>query len=389
MAKISEKENYSNILDYIFYYGIFPFSEMPFTINDSLVFSAISYLPFEMGVFHKGETVSSLCSRLLKNYYYKNELKPSQKDFFNLIIGLISSERYRDLIIEDYETKTSDEDNLQYGAIAIRFLNGIVISYRGTDNSFTGWKEDFDLCCYDKISSHDIALNFARRNIKSIRKNEQVYICGHSKGGNVAVFVSTMIEQKYQDKITDVISIDGPGLLKKIYNSIEHKRIQSRIVHIVPVDCLIGVLLNHENITHVVKSFPINDIFNQHNLFAAVTCGIELETVEDRSPLSYYVSKSCDEFLTYTISTRSEREAFFTELFQVIDVMGIKNPEYIFEHTNAFIRKFLFLNENSYDVKKKKKLVNIFREFMSCFSKNLNEYKRENKIYQKKLLEKI
>lgn len=388
MDKASEKENYLNILDYIFYYGIFPFSEMPFTINDSLVFSAISYLPFESVAFHKGETISSLCSKLLKNYHYRNELKPSQKEFFYLIISLISSDRYKDLIIEDYETKVSDEDNLQYGAITIRFSNGIVISYRGTDNSFTGWKEDFDLCCYDKISSHDIALDFARRSIKGIKKGEQVYICGHSKGGNIAVFVSTMIEEKYQNRITDVISIDGPGLSKKVFDSSEHKRIQSRLIHIVPVDCLIGVLLNHENITHVVKSYPKNDIFNQHNLFAAVTNGIELETVEDRSPLSYYVSKSCDEFLTYTISTRTERETFFTELFQVIDVMGIKNPEYIFEHTNTFIRKFLFLNENIYDSKKKKKLVNIFREFMSCFSKNLNDYRKENKLYQKKLLEK-
>lgn len=381
--KIQDRPN-TNLVDYVYNFGMIPFLETPFTLNDGLVFSAIAYLPFEETDVKVGDSLKEFCVKLLGTINYKIKLKEYQIDRTALCLALLNAPRFTNFKIVNIKNVFSDEKKIQYASIAFKNDDNLIITYRGTDNTITGWQEDFYMSCYDTLFSHEIALDFLTDSIKNYTA-KRIYVTGHSKGGNLALYSSSMIEEKYQKKITNVLSFDGPGLLDDVYNSEGHKRIKLRIVHIVPPDCLIGVLLNHEEITHIVKAYPENDMFNQHDLFRLETNGSSIVDVKDRTPLSYYMEESFDEFLNKSLGKKEDRIRFFTALFDVIAEMGIKDANYIFENPYVFMRKFFFFDKKKYD--DSLKFGKTLKTFMSIFSRNLMTYRRENKIYQKKQTE--
>ena len=375
-----------NIIDYVYNFGIIPFAEMPFTLNDGLVFAALAYIPFERCGVKKGDTIQDLCCKYLGGFSYKEELTPIQLNRMHLCMAIASSVRYSSIKVEDLLAITSKEKNMQYASISFASKDYLFVTYRGTDNTLIGWQEDFYLACYESLYSHITATDFLRNSIQNNMK-KRIYVCGHSKGGNYATYSSTMIEEEYQKVITNVVIVDAPGLMKKTFNSENHDRIESRIVHIIPEDCAIGVLLHHEQVAHVVNSYPHNDLFYQHDVFMLETCGIGLNDVEDRSPLSYYVDQSCEDFLTISLATKTQRIEFFSELFQVLAVMGITKSDEIFDSPVIFIKNFLFLDKKLYDKNNKKMIMATLKEFLSCFNKNSAAYKKENRKYQKQLIE--
>lgn len=52
------------------------------------------------------------------------------------------------------------------------------IAFRGTDASFVGWKEDFNLCFQENIPSQISALNY----VNNYKTNHKLILGGHSKG---------------------------------------------------------------------------------------------------------------------------------------------------------------------------------------------------------------
>ena len=120
---------------------------------------------------------------------------------------------------------------------------------------------------------------------------------------------------------TDSLVCCGVKPTKKEEIENGRERIKDKVVTIVPVDSFIGTLLMTEKASHVVKAYPKNDIFAQHSVFALETMETGLHDVEDRSPLSYYVEDSVEEFLSTTLATFDERREFVDEVFSVIDAM--------------------------------------------------------------------
>ena len=379
-AAVQEKDN---LLDYIYKFGMFSFAQLPFTLNDSLVFSAIAYLSFEDVSLKEGDSVNSLCCKLTGRFNYREKMLPFKRSLTYLIMALISSERYSHFIIKKAYSYLSKEKKIQYASLAMAYKDTLIVSFRGTDNTIIGWHEDFNLACYNSLYSQDIAADFLKESIDSGRY-KNVYVCGHSKGGNLALASACKIDKKYQKKITNVFPIDAPGLSESMFKSEGRERIKDKVVTIVPVDSFIGTLLLTEKASHVVKAYPKNDIFAQHSVFALETMETGLYDVEDRSPLSYYVEDSVEEFLSTTLATFDERREFVDEVFSVIDAMEFKNFDEIFKNPTSFVTKFLFLNGDKYDSQKKKKLLSTLKEFIGCFTKRLPKFKKDNEEFQKK-----
>ena len=154
-----------------------------------------------------------------------------------------------------------------------------------------------------------------------------------------------------------------------MFKSEGRERIKDKVVTIVPVDSFIGTLLLTEKASHVVKAYPKNDIFAQHSVFALETMETGLYDVEDRSPLSYYVEDSVEEFLSTTLATFDERREFVDEVFSVIDAMEYKNFDEIFKNPTSFVTKFL---------------LSTLKEFIGCFTKRLPKFKKDNEEFQKR-----
>ena len=64
----------------------------------------------------------------------------------------------------------------------------ICIAFRGTDSTLVGWKEDFNMSFLPVIPSQHDALEYVEQISEHYKG--RLYICGHSKGGNLAVYAS-------------------------------------------------------------------------------------------------------------------------------------------------------------------------------------------------------
>jgi hypothetical protein len=84
-------------------------------------------------------------------------------------------------------------------------------------------------------------------------KDKNLYIGGHSKGGNLALIAGMYANRLVRHKITKIYSADGPGLLDKEYKSLRYQNTKKKFVHIIPDCSIVGILLNHSG-DKVVKA---------------------------------------------------------------------------------------------------------------------------------------
>lgn len=135
----------ANICDYIKWRGDLELNVSEFNEIDSLILSRFSYLPFE-NIMQSEEKVSieELAKRFEKEDKKKMEiLWPDDIELFQL---LGSSKRFGKMIAMNFVNKFDPEREKQFSAITVILPDDtIFISYRGTDNTIIGWKEDFKM----------------------------------------------------------------------------------------------------------------------------------------------------------------------------------------------------------------------------------------------------
>ena len=95
-----------------------------------------------------------------------------------------------------------------------------------------------------------------------LTKNSRLYVGGHSKGGNLAVWGAGHASPATRDRIVRVYSNDGPGFSEKMLESEAYRTLADRIDSLVPQSSLVGMLLSHDE-CDVIRSSQLG-IF-QHN----------------------------------------------------------------------------------------------------------------------------
>lgn len=115
------------------------------------------------------------------------------------------------------------EGNLRLKSIAYQDEEGnIYVHFTGTGDG--NW--DYNKAAYDDepspIQVH--SAEFTEHIIEEYgEQGKDVYITGHSQGGNTAQYVTMMIDSKLSERITMTVSADGPGFSEAIYNKM-HER---------------------------------------------------------------------------------------------------------------------------------------------------------------------
>ena len=143
-----------NINDYAEKY-LYTFDEKPFNEIDSIVLSWLSYYHINADIYKKN-SFSEIKIKDLYNRKYFDEMVYDvfdQNSSLKLLTNLASSPRFRDLDIIYYQEKTSKNIGEQFSAMTFRLSkNTYFVAFRGTDHSFVGWKEDFDMA-YLKLNT--------------------------------------------------------------------------------------------------------------------------------------------------------------------------------------------------------------------------------------------
>ena len=206
----------------------------------------------------------------------------------------------------------------QFAALTVETGDRMLyLSFRGTDDTLAGWKEDLELACMPEVPAQKKAVRYAESVARQYPR-KKLRLGGHSKGGNLAVYAGVFCGERIQRRIVDIWSNDGPGFQRELLDLPEHRRIAERIHSIVPKSSVVGMLLEHEEAYTVVDSDQLGLL--QHDGFSWQVLGdrfVTLRQVTRQAQLSDQALRKWVQGLTV-----EQRGTFVDALFHVLTASG-------------------------------------------------------------------
>ncbi len=307
-----------NITEYIENCGGTTFGERPVNQIDALIFSELTYLNYTgvVGWGKPAHTLQSLAEHA-DELTVDNLLPKSNR---RLLEAAAASERFKDVKVGYFSERNDETKEIRYASVTFVLPDGAAfVAFRGTDITILGWKEDFNMAFRRKIPSQELAVDYL--NKIAAETEGGLYVCGHSKGGNLAVYASVFCDPSVRSRIIAVYNNDGPGFHDSIFELGEYKEIEDRIYKTLPHDSLIGILLFHTQNYKVVRSKSV--LIGQHNPFAwSVEDENSFEELPDITANAKIFDNTFYEFIGGM--EEDDRRKFVDALFTVIGASGAK-----------------------------------------------------------------
>ena len=352
-----------NIYNYIDDYGIYSFKEKKFNEIDAIIFSFLSYANFD-GIMKKNKkcTIQEIGRMHLGFFPGKDRNVMAVRDGNILLRYLKDTKRYKDCIISHYEY-VGDQD-VQFGAISIEYQpNRVYISFEGTDELFSGWKENFILSYKFPTKSHQLAIEYLNKHYTFSMK--RLIVGGHSKGGNLALVGAMKANFLVRSKIKYVYSGDGPGLLDNEYKSKRYEKLKKKYIHIIPDSSFVGLLLNHSN-DIVIKAS--NKGILDHNIMYWQVDGTHFKRAELSSmsqELDREIAKWLDEY------EDEDKKKFVKNLDDIFKKAKIKSILDLKEKKSLILS--LIYESKEMSNQSKKVLINFILILIKCFNNTKKE----------------
>lgn len=249
--------NNKSLYDYVKKFGNNSFVAMPFNEVDAAILSLLSYMNFNELVPTLNEEghdtiFSSMHHKDLEEYLLEGTVTPNlDRKLFRLCVN---TKRYGSMHLNYILNHFDKEKIVQFFAITYILDNDFaVVTYRGTDSSLVGWKEDLMMALDDHIPSFKVADTYLN-NVSILLKGHPIIVLGHSKGGALSVYAASNAKKEVQDQIIRVFDLDGPGFNYALHDEEGYKRIYPKIYKYIPIDSLIGILLENRSHTKIVKA---------------------------------------------------------------------------------------------------------------------------------------
>lgn len=354
----------ANLFDYMEWRGDLSLGNNDFNEVDGLILSAFSYIPFERipDEYWNHLTIHDACEYLLQQKDIKDNLL--LKSDYMLLTSIKDCDRFKDMQICNYVNRILTKTETQFSAITIHLHKNLYcICFRGTDHSLVGWKEDFNMTFVCPVPAQETAVTY----FEQVAKIGCKYIlCGHSKGGNLAIYASAFCKPRLQNKILSVWNYDGPGFDSKILNTNEYQKICNKVSTFVPQSSIVGMLLEHEEKYTIVRSSQTIELL-QHIHY---TWNIErnhfiyLDTVSDSSRFVDYTLKSWLANLNY-----EEREHFVDTIYNILSQTKANTIEEFKDNLFANMKTILNSIQNL-DSDTRKQLTNTLKLLMECATEN-------------------
>ena len=249
------------ILEHVLQFGGQTIYQKPFDELDALVLSQLVYMPME-GHMPPGEkTTVAEAWRFLEAHVPPESLDRFDRKRRELFGVCASQPRCREWVMENYVNIVDRELEMQFCACTWVLPGGLrCIAFRGTDGHLAGWKEDFNLSFMIVPAQHEAA----RYVLDAVRDSRDAFVlCGHSKGGNLALYAGATADAQTLSSIRRVYTFDGPGLDEETFRSDGYARVYSRVESYIPQSSIVGMLLFDYPSYTVVQSSAFGIL--QHN----------------------------------------------------------------------------------------------------------------------------
>ena len=143
--------------------------------------------------------------------------------------------------------------------------------------------------------------------MKSVEKyKENIVLCGHSKGGNVATYLLSQLED--DSRIEHVYSFDGPGFrIQGLFKGKEDR--VKKFTKIIPQSSVVGVLFSNETDVKIIKSGSV--MLVQHIPLLWYVKNNDFIYLKKRTLSSRYLETSINSWIE---SLKDEERQRFTEI---------------------------------------------------------------------------
>lgn len=320
----------ANVVDYLHWRGDLTFEKDPFNNVDNLILSILSYLGFG-GVVpsersEKRVQLGDACAKMLE----KLKGDPSLITGFSRVDGtfleaLVNAPRFANIELGRYVDRINVEKSLQFAAFTAYLPTGqIFVSFRGTDGTLVGWRENLNLSFQVTSADKSAALYLEKRIREHLAAGNSttcanVMIGGHSKGGNLASYAATVCPEELLGTIERVWSNDGPNMCPEILPTTAHKVLGDKYIRILPEFSVVGMIFDDPAVPKlIVKSSETGMMAHD-----GVSWQVMRNTFEFADDFQLECKKINEAFSNwYKELPLSDREHFTNELFDALSAGG-------------------------------------------------------------------
>ena len=348
----------SDIFDYLKWRGDLTFTQDPPNAVDALIFSALAYIHFsdEPEAFSDAPVLLRSAAEAFflqahpeEDIRVKNDLELLRLASESVRFGFAKLYLYRDLLIPEQET--------QFAAVTFLLDDGSAfVSFRGTDYSLVGWKEDFNMAFQQTVPAQRLAQQYVRE--VAAEYVGPLRLGGHSKGGNLAVFAAARSAPAVQEQILEVYNNDGPGFTEYMMGDPGYLAMVPRTRTFVPQSSVIGMLLEHEEPYTIIKSKQLGLL--QHEIYSWEVMGKSFIPMEEITGGTRFVNATIKDWLAGM--TNQERNELVDLMFGLLGTGGVESALDILHPKNVG----LYLKTISQDENLRKILSEEFTNLMDA-----------------------
>lgn len=336
-----------NMLDYLDWRGDVPLSASPFNEVDNAILAQLSYLDL-VGIIPTVEEGGSITVFEMAQKYadlgrtneinsYEGVVSPLTRF---LPQKMAAGQRFSRAKLSKLRSTLDHDSQEQFFAFHVSLPNRTTyISFRGTDNTLLGWRENFAMT-YMTAAAQREALDYVNKTCSMLSTPfSKIMLGGHSKGANLAMYAGALAKPSVQKRIVKIWDNDGPGFTEDVLSREALNAIRPKIFTILPAFDVVGQLLYAPLPNKVIQSSEkgiyqhsgISWQVDKDSFVPATTQEIE----EGATPIveafeSWFKSAS-----------KEKRRAVFTEFFDMLDRAHITTLSELLSTDPHVIRKIV------------------------------------------------
>ena len=340
----------ADLFDYLTWRGDLTMEQAPFNEIDGMILARFAYTPFEYFAepLPKGfVTIRDLAAAAMEDAALRTQERWRLRDS-ELLPALADTRRFGDLELGFFSCKLDEVIQTQFAAITVRLSEELTaMVFRGTDNTVVGWKEDMNMSFRCPVPGQELAVGYVRRIAEKM--DGRLILCGHSKGGNLAVYAGAFCGGDVQRRIDAVYNYDGPGFYGDILETMGYRGISGRIHTYVPQFSVVGMLLSHRHAPMVVHSTESG--LGQHDVYSWEVLGPAFVCLEAVTGGSEFVSGTIREWTEDM--TPEQFEQFADVIYTVLTDTSFRTmhemKENWFDTARSFVRSVADMDEQTRD----------------------------------------
>ena len=375
------------INEYLEKYGSMYFIEKPINEIDNLIFSQIVYNDFK-GIVNEGEeiTLKDAAAKFHSNHSDEeiDALLGVVKRAAKILILCANTKRFGGVILKKYINNVNDAIDKQISAINFSLPDGnIVVAFRGTDATVAGFKESAMLSYMFPVPAQIEALHYFQETAMLNRGG--VYVCGHSKGGNLAEFAAVNCSNNLKKKLKGIYAFDAPGFPIWFFDRYDYKQIRGVLHNINPQSSLVGRALYCDKEPEIVLSDGKNS--KQHNVTLWHIVDDKFELADSYTEESDKVSRYLNDLVVYI--GEDDLEVFYDSIEKAATQLGISSF-YDLKELDVNMMTLFIDSHQTLTPEQKKRFNALVRKVMADVAKGyVSDYTKKGKVYVKKVTSRI